>query len=56
VRKNVLRQDDEEIVKLDEQIADELLNPQYNTALLDPDALGMSESPDLPPMPEEGKK
>jgi hypothetical protein len=56
VRKNVLRQDDEEIVEQDEQIAQELLNPQYNAALLDPDALGFGESPDLPPMPEEGKK
>jgi hypothetical protein len=56
VRKNVLRQDDEEIEVMDAQIADELLNPQYNMAMLDPDQNGMSESPDLPPMPEEGKK
>lgn len=56
VRKNVLRQDDEEMMEMDLQIADELLNPQYNQAVLDPDANGFSESPELPPMPEQGKK
>jgi hypothetical protein len=56
VRKQVLRQDDEEIQREDAYIADEILNPQYNSALLDPDENGMGESPDLPPMPEEGKK
>jgi hypothetical protein len=56
VRKNVLRQDDEEIETLDKEIAEELLNPQYNTAVLDPDQNGFGESPELPPMPEEGKK
>lgn len=55
VRKNILRQDDEEIQVMDAEIADELLNPQYNMAMLDPDQNGMAESPDLPPMPEEGK-
>jgi hypothetical protein len=55
-RKNVLRQDDEEIMEMDAQIANELLNPQYNLAVMDPDLGGMSESPELPPMPEEGKK
>jgi hypothetical protein len=54
-RKKILRQDDEEIMQMDAEIAEELLNPQYNAALLDPDQNGMGESPDLPPMPEEGK-
>lgn len=56
VRKNILRQDDEEIEAMDSQIADELLNPQYNRAVLDPDENGFSESPELPPMPEDGDK
>jgi hypothetical protein len=55
VRKEVLRQDDEEILKIDMQIAQELLNPQYNQAVLDPDSNGFNESPELPPMPEQGK-
>lgn len=54
VRKNILQQDEEEQSIMDEQIAEELMNPQYNPALLDPDANGFSESPDLPPLPEEG--
>lgn len=56
IRKNVLRQDDEEMAEMDAQIAEELMNPQYNQALLDPDANGFEESPELPPMPEQGKK
>jgi hypothetical protein len=56
VRKTVLRQDDEEIEQMDIQIADELLNPQYNRGVLDPDEGGFAESPELPPMPEEGNK
>lgn len=55
VRKNILRQDDEEIQDLDIEIANELMNPQYNPAMLDPDANGFGESPNLPPMPEQGK-
>jgi hypothetical protein len=55
-RKNILRQDDEEMEQMDQEIAQELLNPQFNTSVLDPDQNGMGESPDLPPMPEEGKK
>lgn len=56
VRKNILRQDDEEIQYMDAQIAQELLNPQYNRALTNPDINGMADSPDLPPMPEDGTK
>jgi hypothetical protein len=55
VRKNVLQQDDEEIMEMDAQIAEELLNPQYNPAVLDPDSTGFNDSPELPPMPEQGK-
>lgn len=55
VRKSILQQDDDEIAQMDMQIAEELLNPQYNPAVLDPDANGFNESPDLPPMPEQGK-
>jgi hypothetical protein len=55
VRKHVLQQDDEEIMEMDAQIAQELLNPQYNQAVLDPDSTGFNESPELPPMPEQGK-
>lgn len=56
VRKNILFQDDEEIEEMDEQIAAELMSPQYNPTLLDADANGFEESPDLPPLPEQGKK
>lgn len=53
-RKNVLRQDDEEIEEMDEQIAVDLLNPQYNMAVLDPDQNGFNEHPDLPPAVDAG--
>lgn len=56
VRKNVLQQDDEEQAQMDIEIAEELMNPQFNRALLDADAGGMDESPELPPMPEEDGK
>lgn len=56
VRKNILRQDDEEIEQMDVEIAEELEDPQYNSGLLDPDAGGMDEEPELPPMPEQGSK
>jgi hypothetical protein len=55
VRKNILQQDEEEQAIMDEEIAEELMNPQFNPALLDPDANGFSDSPELPPLPEEGK-
>jgi hypothetical protein len=56
IRKNILRQDDEEIEEIDMQIADELLNPQYNRGVLDPDHEGMADQPELPEMPNEDTK
>jgi len=56
IRKNILRQDDEEIEEMDEQIAIELLNPQFNRAVVDPDQNGFNEHPDLPPMPNDEDK
>lgn len=56
VRKNIFRQDDEEIETEDSLIADELLDPQFNPTMLNPDMDGMGEEPELPPMPEPRKK
>lgn len=53
VRKNVLRQDDEEIEQMDIEIAEELLNPQFSRILMNPDENGMADQPDLPPLPTE---
>jgi hypothetical protein len=56
VRANIFRQDEEERQIEDVEIADELLDPQFNPNVLNPDMDGMGEMPELPPMPETGKK
>lgn len=48
IRKNVLKQTDEEIEQIDEEIAEEMLIPQYNQLLL-PTPIGPDGIP-LPPM------
>lgn len=55
VRKNILQHDEEEVNRMDYEIAQELMNPQYNSSLLDLDHGGLSDNSDLPPMPEEGQ-
>jgi hypothetical protein len=55
VRRNVFRQDEEEMQLEDMRIANEVLNPQFNPQVLDPDAQGMGEQPELPPMPNAKK-
>lgn len=56
VRANVFRQDDDERDIEDKRIAEELLDPQFNSNVLNPDMDGMGEMPELPPMPEPGSK